>query len=182
MCISRRQQGLTLIELIVFIIIVSVALAGVLTVINIATKSSADPMIRKQALSIAEAILEEVMLQPFTWCDPDDGAAATATSYAGCAAAENNLAAEGGESRGSTTTPWDNVNDYNSGTPLSTNITGGGSALYNAVVTVERVALNSIGDTSATSPVLLVTVAVTGGSETIQVQGYRTRHSPNMLP
>ena len=182
MCISRRQRGLTLIELIVFVIIVSVALAGVLTVLNVTTKSSADPMIRKQSLSIAEAILEEVMLQPFTWCDPDDAAAATAIQYADCAAAENNLAAEGGEGRGSATTPWDNVNDYNSAAPIGSNITGGGSALYNATVTVERVALNGIGDTSATSAALLVTVSVTGGGETIQLQSYRTRHSPNMLP
>lgn len=182
MCISRGQHGMTLIELIVFIIIVSVALAGVLTVLNITAKSSADPMIRKQALSIAEAILEEVMLQPFTWCDPDDAAAATATQYADCAVAENNLVAEAGESRGSTTTPWDNINDYNSATPIGSNITGGGSALYNATVSVERVALNGIGDTSAISAALLISVSVTGGGETIQLQTYRTRHSPNMLP
>ena len=184
MCTSRRQHGLTLIELIMFIVIVSVALAGVLTVLNITTKSSADPMIRKQALAIAEAVLEEVMLQPFTWCDPDDPVAATATttSYADCTTQENNLTAEGGESRGSATTPWDNVNDYNSTTPISSNVAGGDSTLYPATVTVERVALNGIGDTSVTSAALLITVSVTAGSETIQLQGYRTRHSPNLLP
>lgn len=181
MCISRRQRGLTLIELIVFIVIVSVALVGVLTVLNVTVKGSADPMVRKQALAIAEAILEEVMLQPFTWCDADDAAAATATQYADCVTAENNLAGEGGESRISATTPWDNVNDYN-GATISSNIAGGGSAPYPATVTVARVALNGVGDASATSAALLVTVAVDSGAETIQVQGYRTRHSPNALP
>ncbi len=186
MCTSRRQHGFTLIELTVFIVIVSVALAGVLTVLNVTAKSSADPMIRKQALAVAEAVLEEVMLQPFTWCDPNDSNAATATAYTGgdtpCTTPENNLAAEGGESRDSTTFPWDNVNDYNSATPISSNIAGGGSTPYPATVTVERVALNGVGDTSVTSAALLITVSVTGGSETIQLQGYRTRHSPNFGP
>lgn len=182
MCISRRQRGLTLIELIVFIVIVSVALVGVLAVLNVTTKASADPMVRKQALAVAESILEEVMLQPFTWCDPDDAAAATATQYADCGTAENNLAGEGGESRGSATAPWDNVNDYNSATPINSNIAGGGSVPYPATVTVARVALNGVGDATATSAALLVTVSVNSGAETIQVQGYRTRHSPNALP
>ncbi|MDP1607255.1 MAG: type II secretion system protein [Rhodocyclaceae bacterium] len=179
MC-ANRQRGLTLIELIVFIVIVGVALAGVLTVLNHTTRHSADPMIRKQALAIAEAILEEVMLQPFTWCDPDDGNAATATGYAGagnCTVSENNLTAEAGETRGATTTPFDNVNDYN-GLTTTTNIAGGGSAPYAATVAVAQQSLNGI----AVDASLLITVTVTAPGETIEVQGYRTRHSPNMLP
>lgn len=182
MCISRRQRGLTLIELIVFIVIVSVALVGVLTVLNVTAKSSADPMIRKQALAIAEAVLEEVMLQPFTWCDPDDTNATTATAYAGCSvatAAQNTATAKAGETRGGAT-PLDNVFDYNGEPPISTSIGGGGSALYVANVTIAPAALNDI--TAISDAALLITVSVASGSETIQVQGYRTRHSPNMLP
>ena len=66
MCISRRQRGITLIELIVFIVIVSVALVGVLSVLNVTARSGADPMIRKQMLAIAEALLEEVQSKPYT--------------------------------------------------------------------------------------------------------------------
>lgn len=57
----RRQGGLTLIELIIFMVIVSVALVGVLSVLNVTVKSSADPVIRKQALALAEAMLDEIM-------------------------------------------------------------------------------------------------------------------------
>lgn len=64
-----RQCGITLIELIVFIVIVSVALSGVLSVLNITVKSSADPLQPKQALAIAEGMLEEVLLKGY--CDPD---------------------------------------------------------------------------------------------------------------
>jgi hypothetical protein len=66
-----------------FIVIVGAAVAGIIGMISITTQSSADPLIRKQALSIAEAMLEEVRLQPFTYCDPDDPTAATATLGAG---------------------------------------------------------------------------------------------------
>lgn len=79
----RRSRGLSLVELIMFIVIVGAAVAGIIGMIGIATKSSADPMIRKQALAIAEAMLEEVRLQPFTYCDPDDPAAATADLSSG---------------------------------------------------------------------------------------------------
>jgi MSHA pilin protein MshD len=176
MCADRLQRGLTLIELIVFIVIVGVALAGVLTVLNHTTRHSADPMVRKQALAIAEALLEEVMLQPFTWCDPDDANATTATGYAGCTVSENNLAAEAGEAR-ATATPLDNVNDYN-GISTTTNIAGGGSAPYTATVAVAQDSLNGI----AVDASLLITVTVAAGGETIQLQGYRTRYAPNTLP
>ena len=177
MCADSRQRGLTLIELIVFIVIVGVALAGVLTVFNVTGKSSADPLIRKQALAIAEAVLEEVLLQPFTWCDPDDALAETVMAYAGCTFAENNLAAEGGESRGGGAPHLDNVNDYN-GLSVTTNIAGGGGAPYIATVTVAQQTLNGIAADAA----LLITVSVAAPGETVQLQGYRTRYAPNSLP
>jgi MSHA pilin protein MshD len=185
MCTSRRPHGFTLIELIVFIVIVSVALAGVLTVLNVTAKSSADPMIRKQALAIAEALLEEVMLQPFTWCDPnDDVELAAATSYAGCTRPENTLAPEAdepttanGNNRGVGARPWDNVDDYHN-LVTTTNIAGGGAALYAATVTIAQDSLNFIPADAS----LRITVTVTAGGEAIQLQGYRTRHSPNFGP
>jgi len=187
MCSSRRQCGMTLIELIVFIVIVSTALAGVLTVLNITARSGADPLVRKQMLAIAEGLLEEVQLQPFTWCDPylDNASAATATSYVGCATAENNLAPEAGESR--TVTPtFNNVNDYN-GLALASPIpsltgTFAAPAGYSATIAVAREALNGVGDATATSAALRISVTVTHGAETVVLEGYRTRYAPNFLP
>lgn len=182
-----RQNGLSLIELIVFIVIVSVALVGILTVFNVTAKSSADPMIRKQMLAVAEAVLEEVMLQPFTWCDPDDANASTADISADCTGGTGGandesklpLGPEAGETRFSPTSPFDNVSDYNGGPPISTSITG--TALptgYTASVVVAQSALNSIAATES----LLITVTVTHGTDSIALEGYRARHSPNMLP
>ena len=120
---ARRPRGATLVELIMFIVVVGAAVTGVLGAISYATRASVDPMIQKQALAIAEAVLEEVQLMPFTYCDPDDPQAAIALSAAvgptGCsaAAAVEAIGAEaappyGPETRLSATTPFDNVNDY----------------------------------------------------------------------
>lgn len=72
----NRQHGLTLIELIVFIVIVGVGLAGVLSSLNVSVRGSADPLKPKQALAIAEALMEEILLKNHS----DPGAAACSAS------------------------------------------------------------------------------------------------------
>lgn len=61
-----NQRGISLIELIMFIVIVSVSLAGILLVMNLVTRHSSDPLIRKQALAVGESLLEEIKLQPLS--------------------------------------------------------------------------------------------------------------------
>jgi len=58
-------RGVTLVELIISMVIISIALAGVLSVMNFTTGRSADPMIQHQTIAIAEAYMEEIMLQGF---------------------------------------------------------------------------------------------------------------------
>ncbi|CAK0776977.1 MSHA pilin protein MshD [Gammaproteobacteria bacterium] len=65
----HREQGLTLIELIMAIIIISISVVGILSVLNVTVKSSADPMLYKQAIAMAEAIMEEVLAKDYT-CTP----------------------------------------------------------------------------------------------------------------
>src|ERR1043166_68927 len=113
---ARRQRGLSLPELIVFIVIVGISVAGILLVMDRTTRASADPLTIKQALAIAESLMDEVQLAPFTYCDPDDAQAATATSAAvgagGCAATPEAIGAEAGETRYATPV-FDNANDNN---------------------------------------------------------------------
>lgn len=66
---KRYLLGFSLIELIIFVLIVSVGVVGILAVINQSVKSSADPIVRKQAVALADAILEEILLHAYT--DPD---------------------------------------------------------------------------------------------------------------
>ena len=56
--ISRYARGFTLIEVIIFIVVVGAGLAGILSVSTTVVKSSADPMVRKQAAALADSILE----------------------------------------------------------------------------------------------------------------------------
>lgn len=181
----RAVRGLTLIELVMFIVIVGVGLAGILGVLDLASARSADPVVRKQALAIAESLLEEIERMPFTYCDPDDTNAATATSEAACTTAESMTAPgpEAGESRYSTTDPFDNVNDYHGFsmtgiTDLAGNAVSGLSA-YSVSVAVTR---GGLGATNA-SDVALIAVTVTGpGNESVTLHGYRTRYAPVHLP
>ena len=62
---NRRADGFSLIELIVAIVIISIGLAGVLTAFTSNLKTSADPMLRKQMLSVAEGMMGEITLKPF---------------------------------------------------------------------------------------------------------------------
>lgn len=193
----RRQAGVTLIELLMFIVIVSIAVAGVLQMMNLSATMSVDPLRRKQAMLIAEGLLEEVSLARFTYCDAADSAADSATSTAvgagGCtsAATVEAFGPEAGNNR-----PYDNVNDYVSapGVAESTfnNSTGqlidaSGQALlvggYAATVTVTPEALGSIGSgaASAAMEVLRITVIVTFDSESVRLDGYRTRFAPSTI-
>lgn len=179
-----KQAGASLVELVVFIVIVSVALAGVLLVFNLTTSHSADPLIRKQALAIAEALLEEVELMPFTDCDPDSYDPVTRI----CAGGTETMGPETGETRGSLTTAFDNVNDYD-GFPLA----GGGHDIgnsagvtvptgYSAIVAVAQDA--AFGPAGSPVPVadalrITVTVAYNNGNDSVTLEAYRIRYEPN---
>ena len=186
---TKRETGVTLVELIVFIMIVSIAVVGILGVFRLTTSHSADPLLRKQALAIAESLMEEVQQSYFTYCDPTSSNADTAASTAACTTPEN-----WGQSspEPANTRPYDNVNDYvvaagvatyafdSGGVPVDAagNAFGGP---YKATVTIRPAVLNGIGDsgTAADTDVLRITVTVTYGSDSIVLDGYRTRYAPN---
>jgi MSHA pilin protein MshD len=183
---SAGIRGFTLVELVIFIAIVGAGVAGTLTAFDFAARGSADPVVKKQALAIAESLLEEIQQMPFTYCDPDDANVATAAGSAGCATTPEAMGPEAGESRYSATTPFDNVNDYNGfntatdALPGIRDITGtliAGLANYSAAVTVTPAALGAVsaGDS------LLIAVTVTGPTNVnVAIAGYRTRYAPNL--
>jgi MSHA pilin protein MshD len=204
MCTSRaRQAGLTMIELIMFIVIIGVAVAGVLTVFAYTSNNSADPLQRKQAMLLAEAAMEEVSLARFTFCHPDDAKAETATSAADCATLAENVGPRSGELR-----PFYNVNDYvgafNSATALTpgdpqagyTDVTGSGVSgavgYYKTFLTIRPATLGPAGMqigpvpggvNAADTNVLHISVRVVyGNNQSIVLDGYRTRYAPNSMP
>lgn len=61
----NRSRGMTLIELVLTIVVIGVGLAGMLAAFSQATRGSADPMVRKQMLAIAEEMMEEIVFKPY---------------------------------------------------------------------------------------------------------------------
>lgn len=67
----RRQGGLGLVEMVVSIVIISVAVAGVLLTFATTVRRSADPQLLEQAHAVAEGYLAEILLHPID--DPAGG-------------------------------------------------------------------------------------------------------------
>jgi MSHA pilin protein MshD len=175
------------VELLVFIVVVGVALAGVLLALNVGARASADPMVRKQALAAAESLLEEIEQQPFTYCDPRDTAASTATSAAVCSTTSFSMDTPANWGAGKTRygpTFFDNVADYHNFTmtgTLTDVLQQSSSRLngYNAAVTITQV--GTVFGLSSNNDALRIDVTVTGGGESITLTGFRLRHSPNLV-
>jgi MSHA pilin protein MshD len=148
---SAHQRGFTLIELIIFIVVVSAGLAGILSVMDTSVKSSADPMVRKQTVAIAESLLEEILLKDYA--NPSGG-------YSGTDRAQ-----------------FDDVDDY-AGYSTSAGIVDAlgtatpGLTQYNISPAVSVVASTDLTGVAAKK----ITVSVTGTGGTISLSGYRANY------
>jgi MSHA pilin protein MshD len=191
---SRRQAGMSLIEVVIFIIVLGIGFAGILALYNRLTSASVDPLVRKQALAIASSLLEEIELRPFTYCDPDDSAVFTATSTADCDPLKvEGIGAEtfsppGTETRYSSTARFDNVSDYDGFGMAAgairtiddpTPIPGLGN--YSVLANVQDIAAGELGAGVPVGEALRITVTATHQPTglTVSLQGYRLRYAPN---
>jgi MSHA pilin protein MshD len=200
----RAMAGISMIELIVFIVIISANVIGIMGALSLTTGRSADPLQRKQAILIAEGLLEEVSLARMTFCDPSDPAAETALSAGDCTTPEA-VGPPAGATR-----PYANINDYVGAfnTPTSFMPVGAGGVRdttgtiqdalgntlfggrYRAFITITaNAALGPAGSAQMTgtgtadTDLLLISVAVTyGNGERIVLDRYRTRYAPNSTP
>jgi len=177
------QRGVTLVETIVFIVIVSVGVVGLVSVLGPLVMYSAEPMRQKQLMAVAESLLSEILHQPFTWCDPDDAAATTAKSYADCTNPQNTLGAvPSTESRTGTGpgTSFDNVADYAGFSMSNVSDAAGNNVMtgYSASVTTAQVGTaQGLGSNDAA---LAITVTVTRDGESFSLTGYRFRYAPRI--
>lgn len=154
---SRRMAGLTLVELIVAIVIIGTALAGLVAAFTRANLASTDPVITQQMLAIGEGMMEEVLLKPF---------AATADEAAEPVRAQFNDVRD-----------YDRVDDAGPGYVSSGIVDVDGEPIagledYGVSVRVESkgVALTGVPAGHA----LRVTVAVSHGERRLLLTGWRT--------
>jgi len=66
----RRQQGMTLVELVIAIVVVSIAVTSVMGAMATIGGRSADPIVLLQAQAIAESYMDEISSKAFAYPDP----------------------------------------------------------------------------------------------------------------
>ena len=141
------NQGATLVELIISIVIISIALVGILSIVNLSARHSADPVVRQQAIAIAESYLEEILLLPVD--DPDS------------------------IDEGANRALFDNVTDYNITDTGATDQNGAlvnGLGNYTITVSTSNETISSVNMTAVTVSV------VRPGTDTISLTGYRANY------
>jgi MSHA pilin protein MshD len=154
--ISSRQRGFTLFEVLVFITVVLFGIVGILSVMNRVVASSADPMLRKQTLAIAESLMEEILLKEFA--KPAGSTVVGATS--------------------GSRTQFDCVSDFNGYTTSGGMVDWQGAPIpslsrYNLVQGNGGPGVVVTATTIGGAALLMVTVSVTGPAGTISLTGYR---------
>lgn len=82
---TNLQSGVTLIEMIVFIVVVSIALAALTQVYNQTVSHAAEPLMRQRALNLAQAKMDEVLALKYDAMTPTGGVpACDSTSAPAC--------------------------------------------------------------------------------------------------
>lgn len=147
-----RQQGVTFVELVISLVVISIAVTGILLAYTTTVRRSADPMVREQALAVAEAYMDEIVSRHFHDPDGADGEGARAN--------------------------FDDVDDYNglSGQPSRPDGTAMGLPDYNVSVAVGADTLNGVG-----APNVLrvdVTVTHTPSGFSLMLSSYRADYGP----
>jgi len=144
------QKGVTLIELILSMVIISIAIVGIFSVITLTVRHSADPVVSYQAIAIAETYIDEILLQYYT--DPD------------------------GSSTGETRATYDDVGDYNGLADVGAHDQQGALisnlSQYNVAVTVSAPIALTDGVSAKK-----ITVTVSGlGFQDLALVGYKTSY------
>lgn len=146
---SLLPTGFTLIELVIAIVVITVGLTGVLAAFNQSVRQSADPLIMKQALLIAEGMMNEILGKDFPV-----------------------------QTNSSGRSNYNDVTDYhgyqqigivdNEGTVID------GLRAYTVTVSVAAASLSQI--TLQSGDAKQITVTVTCGNQSISLVAFRTRY------
>lgn len=145
-----RQRGITLIELIVTIVIIGIALAGVLGVLSATASRSANSFVDDEATLVAESYLNEILDKPFS-TDATVSSCARLDMYSG---------------------NYDKLSNAGVQDVCGNSVSNLGG--YNVTVSVAASTLGPPGKRVPAKQSELVTVAVTAPSgDTIRLSGYR---------
>jgi len=103
---SKKQQGVTLIELVISIVVLSIAMVAMMNSFSLSMSHSADPLWRNKTLKLAQLYLDEILAKNYDELTPVGGMPYEANPS--CAS----LGENGTEIRAT----YDDVDDYNGST------------------------------------------------------------------
>lgn len=145
------SAGMTLVDMLIAIVVIGVGLAGVLSALGLATRNSADPVVQRQMLAIADELLEEIQLRPY--------ASAANSAPAGCARDSFN-----------------DIGDYSGYATVNQICTVDGVAIaalsgYSVAVTVAPAVLIDVAAARR------ITVTVSRGNDSLTLAAWRSDHA-----
>ena len=156
--VGRCHRGFSLIEVILFILVVSIALVVLVQAFTLANVGSADPVLRRQSLAIAQAMMEEISYKAFA--NPSGG-----------------FSCPPNPCNSSTRNQFDDVMDYNgftmNGISTLDNVNVSGLGSYGVNVAVAAAAFGSVP--SGEGWHITVTVTDPAGNQ-LALDGYRANY------
>lgn len=156
----RQNAGFTLVEIVITIVILG-AVAGILVPFLNAIVHSPDPVIRERAISLGQAMMDEIMAKRWDENTPMGGGPLnTAESARGTVMPVPALGVDAGEDR----TTYDDVDDYNSMPPEIDNFTDQNNNAFNLPGYRRQVTVRYIASTA--NPIDENTPAAAGTTDT----------------
>ena len=152
------EYGASLIELVMFMTIIGIALAGVVLAMNQTIAHGADVLLHKQALTVAESMLEEIEMQGIS------GGSCTGTLGANAPRSGVSTVCD---YKGYSTTAG--ILDYASNAPVS------GLGNYNVAPPIEVVAA-ALGNIPAGSAVMITVHVTDPVGKVFDATGFRTNY------
>ncbi len=191
----RRNRGFSLLETVIFIVVVAVGLTGILGLFVQNTQSSADPYVRERAVAVAHAYMDEIMGKRFDENTPLGGGcvetgSTSCTAYCNlltdpvCVRSKCRLQAaancvpradvSGIATEEAARNVYDDVDDYAGLNEVPTGLEGiaGGYADFNVRVSVTQPVANWLGIDPRDLRQIQVEVT-SPTAETIRLEGYR---------
>jgi MSHA pilin protein MshD len=165
---ASGQRGTTLVEVIIFVLIVSIAVVSVVSSLSLAVRQSSDPLVQRQTLAIGESLIQEIDSQPYAQKDPYNPTGP-----------DDAIGPEPGETRAGSPLPFDNPNDY-SGYSETGIVAPDGSAVaglgtYSASVVATQQAM---GNVPASDGLLVVVTATGPDGQPVTLTTFRARYAP----
>ena len=173
--VCKNTKGFTLVELLIFVIITSIAVAAIAGLFAKNVGSSADPYLRQKALAVAKGYMDEILRQRWNHNTPFGGGCVLTGSGQCQSISPTNPSAAPIGSDGQIRPDFDDVDDYHGLDEAPTDQLGNLMAGYNGFnVQVQVTQPGGSWNNVDASDVRVITVTVsTSSNESIMLRGYR---------